>query len=677
MSALQNYCSARFSTFVQSFKRHEGALRERLHRAPASETITGQLMAESAAAEAVTHELLGQLHACRFVECTELLRMVKALTRSYAVVHCGGNTLAARAELMASSQRLLRDSMRRLKVIDVHPEPPLAMDDNIARHDELGAGRASPSHPGGLGETREAFCVLDPAMAFTLRLTFCAISVTAYLFVDGGVALRSVPAAQCAYRCLWGAAALQWLCGLSIHVWSGANINYPFLFQLEPDKIPDYTKMYDKALRSTIGTLLSVLCFKSLLVPLATFVGAHRWFYSAAMAGHVRDVAIAPCLPVGFFSVMVGDYLTSSVKLLIDWAQTWCTIVSGGGWAVLRAVGVIISNGKGEDSPAAPLRVCTAADSSSYFGGLIVPLVIAAPLWWRFQQCIRRYRDTEAAWPNLANAFKYAMCMMMSLFVLFHRARFHPFQRMHNEGTEAAALREIAALDSWQRLWVCAGVVAYVYAFWWDVCMDWGLGHSRHCCLAETLVLGRPIVYYCAIVTDLVLRFAWMLTLIPPSLLPLETTYIDLTALLMLAEFVRRTMWSFFRVEHEHRSNVWGFRTATLVPPIVQQRVHRQRTLSGANVVPCPDNDHQRVSVRAEGYDDSSMAAKRRRAVALVMRAKRNARGRRIVVVVLTVVAEIMVVVMIATARNGVTGGLNFHNYGLTRIRVRASHTAE
>ena len=60
---------------------------------------------------------------------------------------------------------------------------------------------------------------------------------------------------------------------------------------------------------------------------------------------------------------------------------------------------------------------------------------------------------------------------------------------------------------------------------------------------------GKRWYYYAAMAFDLVGRFAWSLTLVPPKYL---WTGWDLTTGLMMMELVRRTIWSFFRVENEH-----------------------------------------------------------------------------------------------------------------------------
>lgn len=47
---------------------------------------------------------------------------------------------------------------------------------------------------------------------------------------------------------------------------------------------------------------------------------------------------------------------------------------------------------------------------------LIRPLVALLPAWFRFAQCLRRYRDTREAFPHLANAAKYSTSFFVVIF---------------------------------------------------------------------------------------------------------------------------------------------------------------------------------------------------------------------------------------------------------------------
>lgn len=58
----------------------------------------------------------------------------------------------------------------------------------------------------------------------------------------------------------------------------------------------------------------------------------------------------------------------------------------------------------------------------------------------------------------------------------------------------------------------------------------------------------------------------WVLTLVPPSSGAKFEVPSYLTAVTMMLELFRRTVWGFFRLENEHRSNAAGFRRVGFVP---------------------------------------------------------------------------------------------------------------
>jgi len=58
----------------------------------------------------------------------------------------------------------------------------------------------------------------------------------------------------------------------------------------------------------------------------------------------------------------------------------------------------------------------------------------------------------------------------------------------------------------------------------------------------------------------------WVLTLLPPQSGAKFEVPNYLTALVMMLELFRRTIWGFLRLENEHRSNTAGFRRVSFVP---------------------------------------------------------------------------------------------------------------
>jgi hypothetical protein len=125
---------------------------------------------------------------------------------------------------------------------------------------------------------------------------------------------------------------------------------------------------------------------------------------------------------------------------------------------------------------------------------------------------------------------------------------------------------------SWQTyriVWVACCVVSTLYSTWWDLVMDWGFlsRDSLWPGLRRELLYGEHNAhwYYAAMLSNCLLRWVWVLTIVPFSFEendgdPESPTNI-LTALvswdkvlipvLALLELLRRFQWAIFRVEYE------------------------------------------------------------------------------------------------------------------------------
>jgi EXS family len=84
--------------------------------------------------------------------------------------------------------------------------------------------------------------------------------------------------------------------------------------------------------------------------------------------------------------------------------------------------------------------------------------------------------------------------------------------------------------------------------------------------LGPRLMFPKKAMYYGIISLDFVLRFAWVLTLLPPKSGAKFALPAYLTLVSMMLELFRRTIWGFLRLENEHRSNTAGFRRVDFVP---------------------------------------------------------------------------------------------------------------
>lgn len=180
---------------------------------------------------------------------------------------------------------------------------------------------------------------------------------------------------------------------------------------------------------------------------------------------------------------------------------------------------------------------------SFWYKNVAIPLICLFPLWLRFNQCLRRYLDTGKRVPNLPNAFKYAVSQTVTLF-----GTFHPLYLMSGGGNDSWDVSEHDGelvlkhrSSMFQIFWMCLFIASSLYSFFWDVYMDWGLGRkevsvfltgctfvsytvfSTDASIAQFGFLGPRLMfpsksyYYMVIGADLILRFMWVLTLVPPD----------------------------------------------------------------------------------------------------------------------------------------------------------------
>ncbi len=86
-------------------------------------------------------------------------------------------------------------------------------------------------------------------------------------------------------------------------------------------------------------------------------------------------------------------------------------------------------------------------------------------------------------------------------------------------------------------------ITSSIYSFIWDVLIDWGLGDIQYGFLCKHRMYPRKVYYYVAIGLDLILRFNWVYSLVPPGFVPLVKFPTYMATGVMLLEFGRRTMW--------------------------------------------------------------------------------------------------------------------------------------
>jgi hypothetical protein len=260
----------------------------------------------------------------------------------------------------------------------------------------------------------------------------------------------------------------------------------------------------------------------SWLHPIALFVIIIVWFLlpTEHFFGNIRfwvlntlyRCAMAPLFPVTFKDLWFADQLTSMSDVLFELQFIMCIY---------------------------PAHFIEQFKSWCYSTrSLGVPILNLFPLWCRFMQCIRTYRDKNVS-SQLVNAGKY-FSSMVPIFLAFADRR---------SGMDKTEWRHLYVM------WFLSNLISTVYKYVWDIYKDWGLfsnlGDTRNTYLRGTL-LFHPIWYYIAIIENLILRSAWLIVLLIRAyvkLTPVAEEYMTWTVVFL--ELFRRFVWNVFRVELE------------------------------------------------------------------------------------------------------------------------------
>jgi len=143
----------------------------------------------------------------------------------------------------------------------------------------------------------------------------------------------------------------------------------------------------------------------------------------------------APFFPVMFADFWLADQLNSLVTALMDFQFLTCFyFTNSSDWMNAKDV-----------------THCMEKDF------IIRPMVNCLPAWFRFAQCLRRYRDSREAFPHLVNAGKYSTTFLVVLFSTlrsYYTYKYSYANTFDNPFTYA---------------WLVAQIVSSLYALTWDL----------------------------------------------------------------------------------------------------------------------------------------------------------------------------------------------------------------
>ncbi|XP_028768623.1 phosphate transporter PHO1 homolog 1-like [Neltuma alba] len=332
------------------------------------------------------------------------------------------------------------------------------------------------------------------------------------------------------------------LYGCNIFAWRKTRINYSFIFELGPTKelkfrdvflictmamtavvgvmflhLTMLTKGYSYAQAQAIAGLLLLVFLLILFCPFNIIYRSSRYHFLCV----VRNIVFSPLYKVVMLDFFMADQLCSQVPMLRNLEYVACYYITG--------------SYKAQD-----YGYCM---RTKHYRDLAYA-VSFLPYYWRAMQCARRWFD-EGKTSHLVNLGKYVSAMLAA-------------------GAKVAYEKDGGV--GYLCLLVIISSAATVYQLYWDFVKDWGLLHmnSYNPWLRNELILRQKFIYYFSMGLNVILRLAWLQTVLHSSFEKVD--YRVTTLFLAALEVLRRGIWNFYRLENEHLNNAGKFRAVKTVP---------------------------------------------------------------------------------------------------------------
>ncbi|KAF6171810.1 hypothetical protein GIB67_007331 [Kingdonia uniflora] len=331
----------------------------------------------------------------------------------------------------------------------------------------------------------------------------------------------------------------------NIFFWRKYRVNYPFIFGFREGRSLQYREVFLLSAGLSVLALAGVLSNIDMqmdprtkkyeavteLVPLALVIvvvlitfcpfniiyRSSRFFFIRAA---FRSIC-APLYKVTTVDMILADQLTSQVQAFRSLEFYICYY----GWGDFRK------------------RQNTCSNNDAY--NIFYFIVAVIPYWIRMVQSIRIcIDDNDMIWGY--NAVKY----FSTIVAVIMRTGY-----------------DLKKGNTWLVLAVVSSAISGVYSTYWDLVVDWGLFEkkSKNRWLRNKLLIPYKSTYYGAVVVNVVLRFAWLQSVLGVRELP-HVHRNALTAIVASLEILRRGIWNFFRLECLHLKNVGKYRAFKAVP---------------------------------------------------------------------------------------------------------------
>jgi hypothetical protein len=321
-----------------------------------------------------------------------------------------------------------------------------------------------------------------------------------------------------------------WFLGINTYAWNKANVNYRLCFGFK-DHYSNVISIFKRAAAFTTIFVLLILCYLILrtklpvlsdlisfipveITPLLcwifllfyTFFPIKIFNYPGRV--YLFNLLIESCASIfvkcEFKHVWFTDQLTSLIGTIRDIEYTACYYSHYAN--SFEEKKILCSNRRG-----------------------VILLIGIFPHIIRTLQCFRSIYDSKHFFPQIINAGKYLIAIIVAIFSFL--------------------ASNYAILDN---IWWLFALISTIYSYAWDLKMDFGfLQHGANYPLREKLSYKNKMFYYFCLIINLFLRFMWVLTVSPDVVYKFIRPEFFLF-LIYTMEVFRRGMWNFIRVEYKH-----------------------------------------------------------------------------------------------------------------------------
>ncbi|XP_030381007.1 xenotropic and polytropic retrovirus receptor 1 [Scaptodrosophila lebanonensis] len=389
-----------------------------------------------------------------------------------------------------------------------------------------------------LGEPTAPDLVFRAGLALGMFIMFAVVTMVSYMKCKPGQG--KIEAFMRLYRGPFTWVIFNFYMAANVAGWQRAGVNHVLIFEIDPRHHLQPATFLEIACTFGILWALSILGFllhnimyvddpfvfplaltlimiAMLFLPLPILNWPARW-WTIRLVGRV---IAAPFYYVGFADFWMGDQMNSLVICMADYYYIMRFYVTC--W--LRYYDV---------------DFCFAED-------IFVPICRCLPAWFRFAQCLRRFRDSGSkSVVYLLNAGKYSTTFFVAGFATLRIQTEHKYKNTFQNPFTWAYLGSY--------------VVSTVYCYLWDVLKDFGLFQiwkGEHLFLRDKLVYPQ-FFYYFAIIEDAILRLFWVAEFI--ILHNNVMTPYNCKTIGSILEITRRFIWNYLRLENEHLNNCGHFR---------------------------------------------------------------------------------------------------------------------